>query len=216
LAFVEEKDLSPLAQAWVRFVHSRVCLCLYVTLLVFNLCVLILEIVGTTLFDRIFVMVCEGFINAFLTVEVVMGLIIFRLVYLKKWYHVVDCILTVLCWVFYFMFLKEETPTKTGMIDLSVDSVLLGFRYAFQTLRFIFVFLHSRRKTRIVNVEDIKFPPAGSEVEVTAHQPEEEHVDAHSTHANLFSKVHAVKLFAADFFAAHSTNNVPEQKDPKS
>lgn len=214
----ETKDLGPYAQAWVRFVHSRLCLCIYVVLMVFNLCVLILELVGTTLFDRIFVMVCEGFINLFLAVEVVVDLIIFRLAYFKKWYHIIDFLLTVLCWVFYLMYIEEERPGKGGLMDLSVDSVLLGFRYAFQALRFCFVFLHSHRKKRIVSVEDIEFPPAGAdpahrtEEQDSAHRTEEQD----SAHANLFSRAYAMKL-VSDFFTAHTSttnNNVPEQKDP--
>jgi len=143
-------NLDSRSQAWVRCVNTKECFFVYLILMLANIFVLVVEFAGKSAFDRLFVVICEGLINAFLAGEVIAGLIIYHWSYFKQWYHVVDFVLTMLCLVFYVIFIEEATPGQGGVVDFELESILLGFRYTFQTLRVVSLLAQSKDRKNML------------------------------------------------------------------
>mmetsp|Transcript_19206 Transcript_19206/g.26959 ORF Transcript_19206/g.26959 Transcript_19206/m.26959 type:complete len:272 (-) Transcript_19206:238-1053(-) len=147
--------------AWIRFTNSRTCLCIYFLLMLLNIFVLILEISGRNIPMNVLVsVVCEGFINLFLVGEVVIGLVVYHWDYFKPCGNRVDFVITFLCLIFYAVFIEEEAPGAGKVLgdDFEyADTILLGFRYAFQVFRFVSIFRRGQQKKAHIVADEIDF-----------------------------------------------------------
>lgn len=152
--------------AWIRFTNSRSCLFVYFLLMLLNIFVLILEISGSINNVHSMVsVVCEGVINLFLVGEVVIGMVVYQWEYFKPWANRIDFVVTFLCLIFYAVFIEEETPGQGKVMgdDFEyADTVLLGFRYAFQVFRFMSILYRGRQKKAHVVADDIDFDNVGT------------------------------------------------------
>lgn len=145
--------------AWTRCTNTRSCMGLYILLITFNTMVLIVELASSSV-DVMVVVVSEGFINLFLLIEVVLTINVYRKDYFKSWLRVFDFVITLLCLIFYFIFIGEEEAGQGGVINEDLEygeTVLLGFRYAFQVIRLCSLIYQGRKKTHHLAVNDIRF-----------------------------------------------------------
>jgi len=101
-------------------------------------------------------MTVEFLINIVLLAEVVVGIIIFQADYFRDWTKLMDFVVTVLCIIFFALFLYEDSRREDAALSV-MDSLLLIFRYVFQGIRLTILIIRSRNKGKFFTQEDVDF-----------------------------------------------------------
>jgi len=150
----ESTNNTRVRDIWIQLSTTAGCFALYVIIAFLNLFVLIWELaVGSKHWGVIAV---EFLINIVLLVEVVVGIVIFQADYFRDWTKLMDFVVTLLCIIFFALFLYEDSRQEDAALTV-MDSLLLIFRYVFQGIRLTILIIRSRNKGKFFTQDDVDF-----------------------------------------------------------
>ena len=142
-----------------RLKNTVACLLLYLVLILLNVVVIAWEYSGGS--TRHWLAIClEAVINVILACEVATSILHLRRQYWHHWINIVDFTLTVLCLLFFIIFLTHPPPDSSRGADdtwETLDVAVLIVRYCFQLTRISVLIYRGRRTTDVLVQDDVDF-----------------------------------------------------------
>ena len=138
-----------------RLKNTPTCLLIYLVLILLNVIVIAYEYNGGSTRHWLAILL-ETVINLVLVAEVATSILHQRSDYLRHTINVVDLVLTVLCLLFFVLFLINP-PSATDERYEEIDMAILIVRYGFQLTRISVLIYRGRKTTHVLTQDDIDF-----------------------------------------------------------